>query len=464
MAGEIGSGSRGTAIRNSIGEIVVLVALVIGLVLLLRFQADLLDALRDRGIRGAQRAQLQRVFLTSVGLCAASAGTVAGKIAFEITNAGSGSEGRALVTRRTLAFVGLIGLLIAFALSGIPSPYLESGAFLWVSVSGILLGVVYAGAEVSGVARTEDELRATRAGLNETSTRLEEAEAELERVRTELEGTSTELRETEGELEETSARLERTERELEAASAALSEATSEADEARTELEGTNAELERTRAKLGEMSTDSEDAEAELEETRIELDETGAELAELKEKLGEASTISEETNVALAETEAELTERREEAADLRAELEETRAASERTAAELEETLLALGTTETELRETKAKLAETEGELERYEEEETKPPLTELVIESVPSDDADEVLVELTNDGEGTVRLGGCSMDDGDGTSYPFHEGFELDPGRSETFKVDRNFDIESDEPLTLYCEDEPVGRIRWKTSE
>ena len=511
MAGEIGSDSQGTAIRDSLWGVVVLVVLVAGMVVFLQFRQELFDFFGDIGATSSQQALLQRVFIAFVAISAASIGTVAGKIVFGILSTESSSEEIALITWRALAFIGLTGLLVAVTLLSISSPDLES-EFLWVAALATLLGVLYAKAEVSGAIRTESDLRRTRGRLEEISARLSDTETELEKTRaesermdteldetlltledtraelgetstelesarTELERTNAELGETKNRLEETSSRLDGTEAELAETSSELATVKSETSEARIEFEqarskleeteaglrDTETELEKTRAKLGEISTESKEEQSELKTARAELMAAQSEIEATRNELGNASTTSEEMKVALAELRTELEEKEREVEEARTELEDTRVESERTNTELEEALLRLEDTEDELSATSAALTEAQEELYgRLDDPDPAP--SELVIENVGSDNGEEVLVKLTNDGTEPIALGGCSMVDGDGRRFRFGKGFELDADDSETFAIEKGFGIESTEPVTLYCDpngDDPTGHIRWR---
>lgn len=207
-------------------------------------------------------------------------------------------------------------------------------------------------------------------------------------------------------------------------------AEAELQEAKAALEEANAESERTRAKLGERET-------ELKETRATLGEVESNLDRTRAKLGETIILLDDC----IESGSDPALRKK----------------------LEETEDKLRVAEKNLEDANEDLEDTRKKLRKCIENSGKNgddvPILPLVIENVESND--DVWVKLTNEGKKTIQLGGCSMVDGDGTHSRFREGDELDPNDSETFEVDRSFDIESDDPVTLSCDDEPIGRIRWR---
>ena len=220
--------------------------------------------------------------------------------------------------------------------------------------------------------------------------------------------------------------------------------------ARTELEEIRAELEEMRGEAKEAKTKLKVTEDELKTAKTDLEDTRTNLQRTRAKLGEMLIYIDELRRRIVGP-SEIIEQ------LEAELEEMKA-------ELKETNAELGNTKKKLDSKTAALNETQKRLEDCLGGDEPPPGTGLVIENVGGDNGEEVLVKLTNDGTEPIALGGCSMVDGDGRRFRgFSDGFELDANDSETFMIEKGFGIESTEPVTLYRDDDPIGRIRWEPS-
>lgn len=247
--------------------------------------------------------------------------------------------------------------------------------------------------------------------------------------------------------------------ELEEARAALEEANAESGRTRATLREEETELEETKAMLGKAESKLNGTRAKLGETIILLDdciESGSN-GTLRSKLKETEQKLKQTKEELGSTEIELDDERDKLEIVVEKLDGAKEELENKEKNLKKVKYSLKYTENNLEKTQEKLDECRDEIEG------KGNIPTLAIENVESDG--EVLVKLTNKGKETERLGGCSMVDGDDKRFRFPETFNLGAGDAELFEIKEGFDVESTEPVRLYCgdheSDEPDGLIGWR---